>query len=185
MPDERVRRPVHPPIDIEKIQPSPRALRMRQGSTLDCPRQQNLHATRSPIALAGETLRFFPTHPFLIHPYYAEEDGKNCAGARCYRPSLWPVLSPEKKLADLSTCLHAPSRTCDPNSSRSPGIFQSTERRREDTGRGDPSRRLFAPTRQHASLSMLPLYLRVESLRPVTAGEDARVPRWKTGKFGG
>lgn len=116
MPDERVRRPVHPPIDIEKIQPSPRALRMRRGSTLeDCPRQQNLHATRSPIALAGETLRFFPTHPFLIHPYYAEEDGRNCAGARCYRPSLWPVLSPEKK---ARRPVNAPSRTCDPNSFR-------------------------------------------------------------------
>lgn len=107
-------RPVHPPIDIEKIQPSPRALRLRKGSTLDSSRQQNLHATRSPVVLSRErnTSIFFPTHPFLTL-IALEEDGKNCAGARCYRPPFFGLsiagscgsVVGEKKLADLSTRL--------------------------------------------------------------------------------
>lgn len=63
-------------------------------------------------------------------------------------------------------------------------MFQSTEGRRtgEEVTFSPPSSRVY--TRTCEPTSILPLYLRVESLWQVTAGENARVPRRKTGKFG-
>lgn len=151
MPDERVRRPVHPLIDIEKIQPSPRILRMRRGSILGCPRQQNLRCDALTDRCRGRNTSIFPHAPFSHPPLLRRARRQELRGrARCYRPPLWPV-GPCDSVAgkEPRRPVNAPSRTCDANSSRSSGMFQSTTAK--TAGRGDPLAPTFrasSPTRE-------------------------------------
>lgn len=174
-------RPVHPPIDIEKIQPSPRALRLRKGSTLGILPVSRIYMRRvhQTCSLASETLRFFSPRT-LFSPLLRSRKTARIARARdvidlhssaC--PSRGHVVpSSEKKSSPIcQRAFHAPGDA--DVTSRLSRMFQSTEGRctREEVTFLPPSSRAY--TRTCEPTPILPLYLRVESLRQVTAGENA------------